>query len=381
MVVKGIKNILRSAAALLCAFDCFGQSIRFESDRVVVDRLEPEVLYTFARYKNNPGVWNEVFTVRVNGAATNIPGSYRVGETMVTFVPEFPFARGVEYEATFYTAELALNANEVYLPPMDPSTLSLNFRVGGSDAAPPAVTSVFPTSNELPENLLRFHIEFSSPMTRGELYDRVHLLNDEGKEVEHAILLVDEELWDEEMKSVTVMLDPGRIKRGLRANIEMRPPLMAGATYTLVVDAGWRNSEGIATKERYTKTFSCYAADREIPAVSKWTMVQPTSSNSPLVLKFHESFDVALLEYAIAVKNSLGNYVEGNLSVSENESTISFMPARPWSNEKYTVLVNPKLEDLAGNNLMRLFDTDVSEQKNEAPLRNEFTFVVTSKGK
>lgn len=370
-----LRCLLPGAVALLCATSAFGQSIRFTGDGVVV-HLDSEVLYTFVRYQNRPGVWNEVFPVRVNGAQRNISGKYEIGDSTVTFVPAFPFAQGVDYEAIFYSAELALNPNEVYLPRMNASTLELKFKLEKPASDPPKVVNIFPTANELPENLLRFHIEFSSSMTQGEVIRRVHLVDEEGKEVEKALLVLDEELWDEDMRLVTVLLDPGRIKRGLRANLEMKAPLIAGKKYSLVVDPGWRNSEGEVTASQAVKTFSCYAADRERPVTSVWRLVAPATAVDPLVIEAEETYDAVSLQNALVVTDALGNRVNGKITASERESVIYFTPDRPWSKEKYTVVVNPKLEDVAGNNLVRLFDTDITEKQHQANQPTTFSFAV-----
>jgi hypothetical protein len=238
---------------------------------------------------------------------------------------------------------------------------------------------VFPTGDDLPENLLRFHIEFSSPMTRGDVYKRVRLLDENDKEVEKALLVVDEELWDEGMKSLTVLLDPGRIKRGLRANVEMKAPLIAGKKYKLVIDPGWKNFEGVATANPVVKSFSCRVADRSKPVASDWQLIAPAMPNDPLVVKMGEAYDVVLLRKAIVVIDVLGNRVDGKLIVSESESVVSFVPDRPWTNEKYTVMVNPKLEDLAGNNMERVFDRDVRDKPQPSGDNLPLTFLLSLK--
>jgi hypothetical protein len=373
------RYLLSGAVTLLLSLDVLAQSIRFTGDRVVVDKLDGEVLYTFVRYQDRQEVWNDVFPVRVSGASLNITGTYVVGDSSVSFVPAFPFAKGVDYEATFHSVQLTGNTNEVYLPPMSAGVLNLKFKLKTASSDVPSVVAVFPTANELPENLLRFHIEFSSSMTRGEVYERVHIFDENKNEVDKALLVVDEELWDDDMKSVTIMLDPGRIKRGLKANLEMSAPLIAGKSYTLVIEPGWKNADGLATTEHFEKIFKCYAADRSKPQVRGWTLVPPASPGGNLVLRMNEFYDVVLLRRAIIVKDVLGNRVAGKLLISDNESVISFVPFKPWSGEKYSVMVNPALEDLAGNNLVRLFDTDVKEKEaGEKDLRNPITFVVQS---
>ncbi len=73
---------------------------------------------------------------------------------------------------------------------------------------------IYPTSSELPENLLKFYIHFSQPMSRGQAYRHIKLLKADGKAVDGAYLEIGEELWDASSTRFTLLLEPGRIKRG-----------------------------------------------------------------------------------------------------------------------------------------------------------------------
>ena len=48
----------------------------------------------------------------------------------------------------------------------------------------------------LPANELKLYIYFSAPMSRGEAWKHIHLLDDAGKPVPLAFLELDQELWD-----------------------------------------------------------------------------------------------------------------------------------------------------------------------------------------
>jgi hypothetical protein len=51
--------------------------------------------------------------------------------------------------------------------------------------------------------------------------------------------------------------------------------------------------------------------------------------------------------------------VGGKVTVGADERSWSFEPARPWDAAAYTVTVNGKLEDVAGNTPLRPFDMDL----------------------
>ncbi|MCX7667077.1 MAG: hypothetical protein N2112_16210, partial [Gemmataceae bacterium] len=109
-------------------------------------------------------------------------------------------------------------------------------------ATPPThVVQVYPTSEMVPENLLKFYLEFSGPMKRGEVYKHVKILDAKGKPVVLPFLELDEELWDVTGTRLTLFIDPGRIKRGLKPREEDGPVLEAGERYTLEISTNWKD--------------------------------------------------------------------------------------------------------------------------------------------
>src|SRR5262249_32867051 len=125
------------------------------------------------------------------------------------------------------------------------------------------VSQVYPSSDTLPENLLKFYIHFTAPMSRGNIYDHIHLRDESGKEVELPFLEIDEELWDPTMTRLTLFIDPGRIKRGVRPLEEVGPSLEAGKSYTLVIGREWRDGVGNPLKQGFEKAFKVAPPDRE----------------------------------------------------------------------------------------------------------------------
>ena len=45
------------------------------------------------------------------------------------------------------------------------------------------VAQVYPTANHLPENLLKFYLHFSAPMSQGDCYRHIKLLDAKGKAI------------------------------------------------------------------------------------------------------------------------------------------------------------------------------------------------------
>jgi hypothetical protein len=230
-----------------------------------------------------------------------------------------------------------------------------------------AVAAIYPTADRVPANLLKLYIEFSSPMREGEAEQRIHLLDAHGHEVPRAFLLVDEELWDASRTRLTVLFDPGRIKRGLRSNLEDGAPLVDGRRFRVVIDGTWRDARGVPLASSFEKTLIVDAADRTSPDPRRWPITAPASgTRDALIVRFDEPLDRALLDRWIVVMDDKGHRVPGRATIGDHESSWSFVPDREWRAERYQILVNPQIEDLAGNSPARPFDLDVSSKETDA---------------
>jgi hypothetical protein len=233
-------------------------------------------------------------------------------------------------------------------------------RFGRRGAGPAPPVRIYPTGDRVPANLLRLYLEFERPMSTGESREHLRLFDATGRVVERAFLQLEEELWDPTGRRLTVLFDPGRIKRGLRANIEDGPPLREGERYRLTVDAGWRDAQGRALGTETSRTFIATAADRRSPSVDEWAIEPPSAgTNGSLVVRFPEPLDRALLSTAIEIVCEDGREIRGEIAVSTGERSWRFTPDRPWQPGTYGLRVSSALEDVAGNSLERLFDADL----------------------
>ena len=217
------------------------------------------------------------------------------------------------------------------------SAVAASFRLPSSSPAvyeesPPRVVGIYPSAERLPANLLRIYIVFSAPMSVGESRTRLRLVDEAGRTIDRAFLALGEELWDPSGRRLTVLFDPGRIKRGLRANLEMGPPLVEGRRYRLIVDAAWRNAHGRPLHEQYVKTFDAIAPRRARPDPGRWSILPPEGrTRTPLVVQFDEPLDRALLFTSVAVADERGDPVRGVIEVGAGEGEWSFTPGQPGS--------------------------------------------------
>jgi hypothetical protein len=286
-------------------------------------------------------------SVFVAGAADPIFGSQRIESGALVFEPRFPLRGGLEYRA-------------VYTPGAGPP-IERTFSVPTPPPGPPAVVlHVFPSTSVLPENQLKFYLHFSAPMSRGEAYRRVHLVESGGREVEMPFLELGEELWDPAGMRFTLFFDPGRIKRGLKPREEAGPSLVEGKSYSLVIDRDWLDASGRPLKQGFQKTFRAAAPDDTPVDPAKWTLESPhAGTRDALAVIFEKPLDEAMLRRVLGVVDAGGAALPGRIEIDREEKRWRFFPDRAWKAGTCSLVADTLLEDLAGNSIARPFEVDV----------------------
>ena len=226
-----------------------------------------------------------------------------------------------------------------------------------SCAEAPAVEHVYPSADELPENLLRFYVRFSQPMQRGRAAAEVSLLESDGRPLHDALYRAPVELWDRSMRCLTVLLDPGRLKRELGPNRTLGAPLQAGKAYALAIGAGMLGASGQSLPKTVLKRFRATAAVREPLSVSRWEFVTPRAgSREPLLVQCKSIMDWALLRRAIKVTTVNARVVDGCVDTGQLERQAVFTPAKPWRSGEHLLTAASELEDICGNDFAGAFD-------------------------
>ncbi len=197
-------------------------------------------------------------------------------------------------------------------------------------------------------------------MRRGEAWEHVHLLDNSGKRLELPFLELDQELWDADTQRLTVLFDPGRIKRGVMPRDESGTALVEGSSYTLSIDKGWPDKFGAALASGFAKQFRVGPEARGAVDLKAWHIQAPLSGTTDgLVVAFPAPLDYALVNRLLAVHGKDGRRIEGSVTVERMETLWRLRPSAPWLAGEYTLQVDTALEDVAGNRVGKAFDVDV----------------------
>ncbi len=327
-----------------------------------VTGLEAADLERLSRARLDEEQWQALFAVFVAGSTPEADrkqpamlGSYRIDMGILRFEPRYPLTAGARYRAVFQPSRLPGRAGPAA------EAVVAAFEIPARKEQPTTVVEqVYPSASKLPENQLRFYLHFSAPMSRGEAYQHVRLLDSAGKTVEAAFLELGEELWNNEGTRFTLLVDPGRIKRGLKPREELGPVLEANKAYTLVVDRGWKDARGNPLKADHRKAFRTVPEYDKAIDVKEWKLVAPPANGSAaLQVSFPRPLDRALLNRLLWVTDGRGRKVAGTIKVTDEETRWSFTPARPWVAGDYQLVADTTLEDTAGNTIKGPFEVDV----------------------
>lgn len=319
--------------------------------------LDPDFMTSLGQFTQIGGLLHSIFRVTVvrtevhsGDDLPDVLGRYQVLEDGVRFVPHFPFERGLSYRASFDPRPLGR--------PKFSEVLTHEFSFPRDEATVPTeVTRLFPAADDLPENLLRFYVCFSSPMQRGRAEAEISLLTSDGEPAPDVLYRAPVELWDRSMQCLTILLDPGRLKRGVGPNRKLGPPLKAGQMYMLAIGAGMTDISGGQLAKTVYKRFRVTDAVREPIAVERWQVVPPRAgSRQPLLLMFPRPLDWAMLAHAITIESTSEQSVDGRIEIDPHETRWRFTPTSTWVAGNYRIRIASTLEDVCGNSVTAAFD-------------------------
>lgn len=288
-------------------------------------------------------------------ALTALFGSVSREDGACRFSPALPLVAGETYRVEFQRADGGWQTERL--------------RFDQPQAEAPTV-SLAPFPAVLPANALKLYLHFSQPMEQGVFLERITLHRPDESEVHGAFR--ETELWSPDGKRLTLWLHPGRQKTGVNLNRDEGPVLVAGERHVLKISAGWRSAAGVPIGRDMAFAITVTAVDHECPDPARWKVHAPKAgTREPMVVTFDEPLDPAMLTSALSVKDG-----PGVVQVSADARVWSWTPARPWQAGPHTLVIDPLLEDLAGNNLQHPFEVDRELNTPRKQPRTTMTFDV-----
>jgi hypothetical protein len=275
------------------------------------------------------------FTVTTGPGNPPLFGTHSVENGQLVFRPRFPLSPGVTYYARFGDVSAVIQGPQPVPTP------------------PTQVVAIYPSLPVLPDNQLKFYLVFSAPMRGGdEIWSKIRLVDSNGTPA--YLPFVSQELWNRDFTRLTLIFDPGRIKRGVKPNVDMGPVLVEGKHYTLIVDRELKDGNGNPLNQAFRHDFAAGPAERRAIDPQQWKFADPRPGTMvPLTIYFDRPLDYALLGDVFQIPG-----VSGKGAIHPGETSWSFQPDQPWKEGDYNLVISMTLEDLAGNRIGRPFDVD-----------------------
>ena len=233
-----------------------------------------------------------------------------------------------------------------------------------------------PGSPVVPANHLKFYLHFSGPMERGDVFRHLRLV-----EVDSAGLEIAEvpepfrevELWDDTFTRLTLWFHPGRQKPGVNLNVEIGPILVEGGRYRLEISEKWRMESGGTLAGGRNHLFSAGAFDDEQPDPRNWKI---EAKSGGVWIDTGETLDPESLKKRISLSGGEGREVPAIEVVAESTG-FWIRRSDGWEPGQYLLVVDPSLEDLAGNSVARPFNLDLEKAEGTAAVTGPVTLPFT----
>lgn len=214
-------------------------------------------------------------------------------------------------------------------------------------SAAPQVVSISPSARSIPANTLRLYVTFNHP-ARGAVETRdIRLLDDAGRTIDGAFMDFGQDLWSPDGRRLTVLFDPGRVKRGVEGDGESAAPLQVGHSFTVEVSG---------KRFRYQVT----PAIRSAINPQTWRVALPKAeAREALTVTFDREMDEALLRDQLGVEDARGRLQAGQTTTSSSGRVWSWRPKHGWRTGDYQLVIGSNLEDVSGNRVGEALDHEV----------------------
>ncbi len=321
-----------------------------------------------AALKNDPpdAVWESLLTVTVRAANPDatpptVTGRYRVTDRGVRFTPAVPLQPGRRYDVRVDLGRFRRD---------EPRTLTATVALPGGETAPAEarVMGISPAGETVPENLLRFYVWFSAPMSRESGLPHVTLTDERTGVVADAFRPAGSGVWNHDFTRYTLFLDQPSAKGATVPNEPAERPLVAGHHYRLAIATTWRDAHGTPLVEPFEHRFTAGPALTAPLDLETWQITLPVAgTRQPIVLHTPAPLDHAIAPGGIAITSAGGEAIEGEVSLDVTDTRWQLVPSEPWRVGSYGVTALDSLEDPAGNRVGRAAGTPIDGRRPPAP--------------
>lgn len=326
----------------------------------ITTRLVPEEVVDLIRKQNfSFEEWSSFFYVQTNPNAPAVLGNYSIENNHLSFTPKFLPDPKINYFVTFSYPQLSmLLADEI----ADQNVYTDVASFEPPETTQPEVISFTPDLDEVPANLLRFYVYFSSPMSLLQNpYEFITIEDKDGKELVDPFVVIPEGLWNINHTRLTLLLHPGRVKQGVGPNMTQGDVLLAGNSYTLKINSEWKGASGEPLKKGFSQTINASNPLRGAMNINSWALKAEINNNiGILTVVTDHPLDQPLAQRMLFLRNTNGQILPTQVKFNNPEQLQIFWRAEGSS--QLELLIDPRLEDVCGNTPHYAFDLEGTER-------------------
>ena len=136
-----------------------------------------------------------------------------------------------------------------------------------------------------------------------------------------------------------------------------------------MVEAGFRDAAGRPLRGTAERRYAVGPDERRRVDPGAWAVsAPPAGGREPLAVTFDRPLDHGLLGRCLHVTGPDGQPVAGLPEPGPEERSWRLTPRQPWAAGPHQLVVDPVLEDLAGNSVSRVFDRDLARAQDDPRL-------------
>ncbi len=343
------KTIQAKPKGLYLFFCIFLYTIHFPQEILINSRNPNKPIFKVFPLEENtiqPSDFFKVFMIQDNiESQTPLLGSYSKIKDTIFFEPQFELGDGLSFSANFYYKSITLKKTYKSKP------------VDNSVQQEIDVKEIFPRDNQIPKSVITFYIEFPVPMLEDEsAYRYVNLLDENKKTIQH--VWYNKARWMSD-KVMMLMIHPGRIKKDISYYDNLGEIFTVGKKYHLEITDKIKPVDPHSKLKFFTKDFEIISPVNTCLKVREDKLSIPAKNTlDKLKIVFDRPIEFFSAQIGMSIKNYKSDTaVEGNIIPGSDDTEWYFIPAKPWTAKKYTIIFNKYLSDPSGNSLIKPFET------------------------
>jgi len=289
--------------------------------------------------------------IPVSDTATNYVQFFLKGSEIPLLLFRKPDSNGIRYSPAFPLEQG--NSYEIVTRP-NGGEKSVKSYVPALPLSPSPVKMVsYPITDQIPANVLQFHLTFSKAMMQDlAAYEKISLVNQEGEEVERPWRHKSD--WSFDGKHLAIMIHPANVKRGIGHTNSV---FEIGKTYQIRLDRKLVALDGSVANPQVVKEFVVVENDYNVPQLLSASIEAEVNG---VDLVFDDAMDYGTLRNGVVVKDAKGRPIPTQLQVKSDYTYRLLFSADHKT--PATLEIDPVVSDLAFNSLTRTFEVSNSEE-------------------